>query len=277
MINASRKRKLNYIQECKTPKNSKILCIHSHTLVKLYTTKNASFITKKSPNDIITKNEIRLYKIINDLVYSGKSPFFFVSVKPPKFEKYTITQYIETSNRNVGLLWDFLSKPRSISVRKSLTFQILHALGWLRLTGVQHGDLHFDNIFVVRSKKKFLDLETPNSKHRVPTHGYEIRIFDFDRSFKKSTPQYPWSIPSKLYHPKFDYFKFMVYAQYPDISGHQSYRLWSLLPPHTARRVNNGYEIKIGNSIIQHPFAHPPKKVIGSPFNTIRKWFRVGN
>lgn len=277
MLNASRVRAIRYIKQHSTPITNQTLCRHSHTSVKLYTSNKVSFITKKSPNDEQTMNEIRIYQIINDLVYSGKSPFFFVSVKPPKINGGMVTQYIETSNRNVGLLWDFLKKPRSEKIRKSLTFQILHAIGWLNKTGIQHGDLHFDNIFVVKSKHAYLDLYTPGAKHRVPTYGYEIRIFDFDRSFKKKTSRYPLTIKSHKTHSKFDYFKFMVYAQYPAIHSKKVYRLWSLLPPHTITHTSEGYILNIDGKQVYHPYGHPPRglRIRGTPFQTIRRWYRI--
>ena len=65
----------------------------------------------------------------------------------------------------------------------SVTFQIFSAIVVMNnLFGIKHNDLHFGNIMLKKTSKKFLYYNINNSYYKIPTFGFIICIFDWGRS-----------------------------------------------------------------------------------------------
>lgn len=197
---------------------------------------NTNIIIKESLFDISLLNEAHIYRMVNNLVYKKVCPFFFTSVRLPKIEtingKKHITQYMETSN--VLGTFSNMSKQIPIVKLKHLFFQLWYSLSCLHQLGIAHRDMHFGNIFVIKSKHTAIKYITHHGTFYVPTAGYEVRIYDFDRSFKsnintnekwnkisKITIPDPWTSKygtEKKHQYRFDLFKLVYYFTFRNIN-----------------------------------------------------------
>lgn len=60
--------------------------------------------------------------------------------------------------------------------------QILFALTFAQRTfGFTHNDLHSNNIMYVKTENEFLNYKVDGQSFKVPTHGYLLKIIDFER------------------------------------------------------------------------------------------------
>lgn len=193
---------------------------------------NRSIVIKESRYDESLLNEANIYRMINNLVYKKVCPFFFTSVRLPEIEivngKKQITQYMETDT----ILGNFssISKKASMMQLKGLLFQLWYGLTCLHQLGIAHRDMHFENVYVVQSKHAAIKYITHHGTFYVPTYGYEVRIYDFDRSFKSNMEtNSQWNKISKVVIPdlwthkygsekkhqyRFDIFKLVYYMTF---------------------------------------------------------------
>ena len=60
--------------------------------------------------------------------------------------------------------------------------QVVFALAYIQRTfGYVHNDLHSNNVMYVATDKEFLYYKAGDKSYKVPTHGYIIKIIDFER------------------------------------------------------------------------------------------------
>ena len=166
--------------------------------------------------------ESKIYQIINKLVKRKITPHVFTIVgKIPNINRELLQNnhkfknsfldrnefnfcYVmlnETSVRNTDIMkfGDFVDKYNShLSIFINILFQILYTLESFNRVGIIHSDLHLSNIFVVINKNnilsddykktiniyKFRDANGNFHKIKLENIGFNIRIYDFDRSVK---------------------------------------------------------------------------------------------
>ena len=60
--------------------------------------------------------------------------------------------------------------------------QVVFALAYIQRTfGYVHNDLHSNNVMYVATDKEFLYYKSGDKSYKVPTHGYIIKLIDFER------------------------------------------------------------------------------------------------
>lgn len=208
--------------------------------------------------------ESKLYKIMNRLVRKKITPhvFIFISEIPDinrdllnsknKFKfsyldrfqyKYCYAMLNETSVKNTDIITfsDFIDKySNNFSLFVNILFQIIYTLETFNRIGVIHSDLHMGNVFIIINKnnilsnnyKKSINIykfkDSNNNQHivKLENMGFQVRIYDFDRSLKfpKKGTIFPDKIRSEItksldkfscYHtkenPYFDTFKILAH------------------------------------------------------------------
>lgn len=82
-----------------------------------------------------------------------------------------------------GTLYDLLCLHKT-DTEKHMAWltQVLFALTFAQRTlGFIHNDLHSNNIMYVRTDKEYLYYKVDGQSYKVPTHGYILKIIDFER------------------------------------------------------------------------------------------------
>ena len=99
------------------------------------------------------------------------------------FEQANI-MVLEMNSINLTL-HNFLKTDPSIEIIRSIMFQVYYTLLTFNLVNPQlrHNDLHFGNILVEYVPNETLTYVIENETYQVPTNGYMIKIFDFDRAY----------------------------------------------------------------------------------------------
>lgn len=71
----------------------------------------------------------------------------------------------------------------NIDILKSICFQIFSSIIIMySVFGIKHNDLHFGNIMLQETNKKYLYYNINGFNYRVPTFGYIVKIIDWGRS-----------------------------------------------------------------------------------------------
>jgi serine/threonine protein kinase len=74
-----------------------------------------------------------------------------------------------------------LERKISLKLRCSLAAQIIGIADLLKHHGYRHGDMHFGNMTVTKTDKKYVTL----SNIRIPTYGYMVSVIDYDSVLHK--------------------------------------------------------------------------------------------
>ena len=81
-----------------------------------------------------------------------------------------------------GTLYELMCLEPDTKKHISWLAQVLFALTFAQRTfGFTHNDLHSNNIMYVKTDKEFLNYKVEGQAFRVPTHGYLLKIIDFER------------------------------------------------------------------------------------------------
>jgi hypothetical protein len=81
-----------------------------------------------------------------------------------------------------GTLYDLMCLEPETTKHIAWLAQILFALTFAQRTfGFTHNDLHSNNIMYVKTDKEFLNYKVDGQSFKVPTHGYLLKIIDFER------------------------------------------------------------------------------------------------
>lgn len=81
-----------------------------------------------------------------------------------------------------GTFYDLVTKYPDPSKWYAWTFQIVFALAFAqRNFGLTHNDLHGNNVMYTETSKEFFYYSSGGTSYKVPTHGYLLKIIDFDR------------------------------------------------------------------------------------------------
>jgi hypothetical protein len=81
-----------------------------------------------------------------------------------------------------GTLYELMSAHPETVKRMAWLSQVLFALTFAQRTfGFIHNDLHSNNIMYVKTDKEHLLYKVDGQSFKVPTHGYIIKIIDFER------------------------------------------------------------------------------------------------
>lgn len=82
-----------------------------------------------------------------------------------------------------GTYYDLLKKYPDSEKHCAWIGQVVFALAYAqRNFGFTHNDLHGNNVMYVSTEKEYLYYKHGGSCYRLPTHGYILKIIDFDRS-----------------------------------------------------------------------------------------------
>lgn len=187
----------------------------SESIVILYNLRNGMVVIRKqSKFKDQLENEYKIYKLVNNLVFNKICPFFFTSLKKPLF--YTreinshpvkhIDQFMESDRHVISKLRHFYINRRSNQNIKTilyhLFFQIFYSILCLHSIGIAHRDMHFENIFIIQSNNTAIKYITNQGTFYVPTLGFEVRIYDFDQSYKSDIQtNNTWNKISKIILP----------------------------------------------------------------------------
>lgn len=81
-----------------------------------------------------------------------------------------------------GTFYDLITQIPDPEKHYAWMCQIVFALAYAqRNFGLTHNDLHGNNVMFVKTEKEFFYYSHAGIGYRVPTHGYLIKIIDFDR------------------------------------------------------------------------------------------------
>ena len=174
------------------------------------------------PDISYPKLESKLYKVMNRLVRRKITPHVFISVSEIpdinrdllnsnnkfKFSFLDIFEYNycyamlnETTVKNTDIITfsDFLYKySNNFSLFVNILFQIIYTLESFNRIGVIHSDLQMKKVFIIINKnnilsnnyKKSINIykfkDSNNNQHivKLENMGFQVRIYDFDRSLK---------------------------------------------------------------------------------------------
>ena len=104
-----------------------------------------------------------------------------------------------------GTLGDLLLEENDTSHVVAWLAQVLFALTYSqRVLGFTHNDLHSNNIMYVKTDKEFLHYKVDGQMFKVPTHGYIMKLIDFERgvgSVRVSGMKHPKTFVSDHFSP----------------------------------------------------------------------------
>jgi len=90
--------------------------------------------------------------------------------------------HITVMEKCSGLFYDLMMCESNEEKRLAWLTQVMFALAYAqRNFGFVHNDLHSNNIMYVPTDKEFLYYNLAGTLYKVPTHGYLIKIIDFER------------------------------------------------------------------------------------------------
>jgi hypothetical protein len=90
--------------------------------------------------------------------------------------QYTIMEVCE------GTLYKLMKENPDTEKHSAWTAQVIFALLFAQKTfGYVHNDLHSNNVMYVQTDKEFLYYKVGDKSYKVPTHGYIIKLIDFER------------------------------------------------------------------------------------------------
>jgi serine/threonine protein kinase len=69
---------------------------------------------------------------------------------------------------------------QNVEAVRSLLAQVVLSIMWLMYNKMAHFDLHSDNIIITRTNDEYFTLTIGNKRYTLPTHGYTIKIIDYD-------------------------------------------------------------------------------------------------
>jgi hypothetical protein len=102
-------------------------------------------------------------------------------------------------------LGDLLLEENDTSHVVAWLAQVLFALTYAqRVLGFTHNDLHSNNIMYVKTDKEFLHYKVDGQMFKVPTHGYIMKLIDFERgvgSVRVSGMKHPKTFVSDHFSP----------------------------------------------------------------------------
>jgi hypothetical protein len=82
-----------------------------------------------------------------------------------------------------GTFYDLVSAHPEAEKHAAWVAQLVFALAYAqRNYGLAHNDLHGNNVMYVKTDQEFLYYKHSGVAYKVPTHGYVIKIIDFDRA-----------------------------------------------------------------------------------------------
>ena len=141
-------------------------------------------------------NEYQMYSVFNGFIKHKVSPYVLTKVpivtKTPVNDKYPL---FTTTYENLQTLDEYLTNKKVNETFfkniQSILIQLLYTLHCMNKVGLRHNDLHTNNIFVVQNVGNKLEntynaLNCNGNTYYVPVNGPQIRIFDLDRSVKRS-------------------------------------------------------------------------------------------
>jgi hypothetical protein len=81
-----------------------------------------------------------------------------------------------------GTLFELMSKETDSDKQLAWLTQVAFALAYAqRNFGFVHNDLHSNNVMYISTEKEFLYYNLAGTLYKVPTHGYLIKVIDFER------------------------------------------------------------------------------------------------
>lgn len=169
-----------------------------------------------------TKQELKKYKnsfhnitaMINETSSKGGK-----IINLMEFIKYLYSKNPVSCNEN-----------RKVKILENIFFQIVYTLETFNIIGIKHNDLHFGNIFIIENERNIIKGNMRNNndyfsiynreyefkssngneykKVRLENLGFDVRIYDFDRSCKQANnfKFYKGEIKSKLLEKNFGIF-----------------------------------------------------------------------
>ena len=82
-----------------------------------------------------------------------------------------------------GTFYDLLKADKDPNHHVAYMSQVVFALAFAQRTfGLTHNDLHGNNVMYVPTEREFVSYSLDGVLYRVPTHGYLMKIIDFDRA-----------------------------------------------------------------------------------------------
>jgi|694.fasta_scaffold49743_2 serine/threonine protein kinase len=126
-----------------------------------------------------TKILLELKKLHKAGIYPGEIFVLKTNVKENMDwrKAYIMMKYYETT------LLEFMQKFHAKWIYKSIIFQIMVQLLVIhKYLGINHRDLHSENILITRTQRKSIVYKINGVIHEVSTYGYLVAIIDFDRS-----------------------------------------------------------------------------------------------
>lgn len=183
------------------------------TLYNNYVTLKISFTTSRSSHDRALEYELKVYELLREqLIKTRATPHIATviagieGVNPPDLlslltQPQINSMYEEQRTGSHGLnvlvvewlpgvkLADFITKERYNAQVEDLSvilFQIAWTLECMRKIGVQHNDLHANNVFIYTLKKPmyFSYFIAKDTCYTIKT-SYIVKIYDFDRAYAR--------------------------------------------------------------------------------------------
>lgn len=93
------------------------------------------------------------------------------------------TYLLVTEYERFSIDYLLLNELLSYELIMSFVFQIFAAITTMKKHfGIKHNDLHFGNIMISKTDKKFIYYSCNQTQYKVPTYGYIFKIIDWGRS-----------------------------------------------------------------------------------------------
>ena len=219
------------------------------------------------------------------------------------YKTYVYPILTETSNDDSRLITlsdmcEYLSKWATVksddficSIYYNIIFQIMYTIQCFIKVGIKHNDLHSGNIFILMRPKNIIKSTIPSTKKfcrkykyrdaagvaqsvLIPNIGFDVRIFDFDRSVKHKNDfrYYPEGIKSvfirqlktlgsnDLVNPHSDTYKVLCHLFHNKYVPQNIYRfVKKCFSSHGLSACSNGYYIppgKINKKYVDKPYRN---------------------
>lgn len=140
------------------------------------------------------RHEKKVYAIFTRLVTSGITPFLLMGVMlSAKMPGNVLATETAAPEDMMTLSQYFKIHSLSYMHARALIFQLVYTVEVLYRIGARHNDIHLGNVMMVRERQAagqtmrivYLTRDLREFEYDLPLYGWQPRIYDFDRVFKR--------------------------------------------------------------------------------------------
>lgn len=171
-----------------------------------------------------------------------------------------------------GILHKLMSEHTETNKHLAWITQVIFALLYAQKTfGFVHNDLHSNNIMYVSTTKEFLYYKVGEKTYKVPTHGYIIKLIDFERGMGSIRL-------AGMKEPK--HFMSDHFAMNEEAGGQYNTEPF-YIPKFPVIKANPSFDlVRLATSLFWDLFPNGPSYEpygVNAVFNILMRWLQVDN